>query len=1340
MDKDYNEIWLQAMDTLIVQRLQNLPFDQTIVCKIIDDSKKDQGIYTVSNESTEFEAYSENTHYSIDNQVYVNIPKGDWSQKKQITGRYSTDTDKDPIVYVAPLEKVLPLTANLVPEGKSSSQLVANWPLTSQGKPGSHTQSLFTITDKSINATINDTLCIKADFKCVLDNYAMRSGSYGVEIRVTTDTDEVIVFDLDSAKDMFGNPYAFTTWMSQQQAFKFTESIGNIKSIEGFFYQKGDFKYFDGTKPVDVPVIENGIVPNIWMQNLEVYFGTDVSQVEDNTVKIVTNNDLKYQGKNNTEKTVELIWYNKGEGNKYLGFSDGVFNKENAQNTKEENSTDTTNYYWIQWQLDGQDGSLEDLEFNIETGQEEQTLTKITINCRPELSFTELQATVWLNGNKYKSNFITFTNQTDQASLVANKDITISIVNNETSKDVYPLYGEDNKIIDSAEASTIRSVRVEATWSKGILTDTFWQGAAITWTIPSKNTMLLPNFGKSVYEETQQITDIKYTEIVDENGNKKTVLSEFVYQYHLNDVYHDLYDDNIITCIIKLPNQEGLLVANKHFEFSSQGTSGTDYTLVVRPIDDRPYGFKGGQAKIKDFSASLYDLDGNEMSNIIPTLSFLGESSKDDFEKTDYNVIKATAQVTWADRKVDLETLYPVCYAADTYSADVPLKLIYDSYGTLRNMVKSGAPLKLYKSGSLVTGNSIIWEINFGNDSITDKNKKWLPSIGDSGDTLIPPPIYMDLGSKPYLIAKINGEIVWTSPIIIQQYKYGSEVLNNWNGQTIIDNEKNRILTNAFAAGNIDGNNTFNGVIMGQIAQITEGNIHDKKTGLFGYKSGAQVYGFRDDGTAFIGGSGAGRIYFDGNGGTISSAKYNGNTNYVNGTKIDLQSGSLIMEGSSGQYFKFNENNSGGLEIKINGANIILADEDNKKLTGYISATAESITSEFRKIATYSGIAEYHAYSTTDWTEWIVRDINTPTEAKELEDYWDYFKNGATLALNFIPGIYNEQYSAHRVYLCYHRQDTNSKVYREVLYNNKSIGGNNNNAFIFQPNALIYLIYRDGAWHITDGGANSKIIQTASNISASVSANYLTKTGGLNSTFGWDLDANGFYLKSTINGSKKTVFQCDSNGVMIDGTIYATGGTIANWHILDNYLYTGDILAGGTGVLIARPTIYASSGVGSDVIVCKQAGVDNFRVNSDGTVTASKMNITGGSLLYWNLEDNGMWSSEKNGNGTYSLMHLMSQNSTIRKYSVGSSTIRQDWRILLGELSTSSPSDTQVNVYNFGITSNGSLFTPSWSISSSGIYGKKDDYEITLTPQGFEYTYGTEQTRVVLWSQLVKLV
>ena len=75
-------------------------------------------------------------------------------------------------------------------------------------------------------------------------------------------------------------------------------------------------------------------------------------------------------------------------------------------------------------------------------------------------------------------------------------------------------------------------------------------------------------------------------------------------------------------------------------------------------------------------------------------------------------------------------------------------------------------------------------------------------------------------------------------------------------------------------AGHKNENNTFSGVLMGDVVQK---NMHtaenETMTGLFGYDEGAQTFGFNTDGTAFIGKSDVGRIYVDGNTGRITSSQ-----------------------------------------------------------------------------------------------------------------------------------------------------------------------------------------------------------------------------------------------------------------------------------------------------------------------------------------------------------------------------------------------------------------------------------------------------------------------------------
>lgn len=99
---------------------------------------------------------------------------------------------------------------------------------------------------------------------------------------------------------------------------------------------------------------------------------------------------------------------------------------------------------------------------------------------------------------------------------------------------------------------------------------------------------------------------------------------------------------------------------------------------------------------------------------------------------------------------------------------------------------------------------------------------------------------------------------------------YSSSLLNSWDGKLTIDENENAILAQMISAGVKDSNNSFTGVIMGDWSD--RGDTSLDVPGLYGLKYGAQVFGFRTDGTGFIGKSGRGRIEFDGNKSLISNA------------------------------------------------------------------------------------------------------------------------------------------------------------------------------------------------------------------------------------------------------------------------------------------------------------------------------------------------------------------------------------------------------------------------------------------------------------------------------------
>jgi hypothetical protein len=57
---------LGAIDTVVNKRLEQLSYDKTIICTIIDDSKAKNGEYQVTDGSVKFWAKCENVDYRND--------------------------------------------------------------------------------------------------------------------------------------------------------------------------------------------------------------------------------------------------------------------------------------------------------------------------------------------------------------------------------------------------------------------------------------------------------------------------------------------------------------------------------------------------------------------------------------------------------------------------------------------------------------------------------------------------------------------------------------------------------------------------------------------------------------------------------------------------------------------------------------------------------------------------------------------------------------------------------------------------------------------------------------------------------------------------------------------------------------------------------------------------------------------------------------------------------------------------------------------------------------------------------------------------------------------------
>ena len=115
-------------------------------------------------------------------------------------------------------------------------------------------------------------------------------------------------------------------------------------------------------------------------------------------------------------------------------------------------------------------------------------------------------------------------------------------------------------------------------------------------------------------------------------------------------------------------------------------------------------------------------------------------------------------------------------------------------------------------------------------------------------------------------------------------------MFNDWDGTLQIDESGNKILASLIGAGKKEKDNTFSGVVLGDLTTMSEGET-SIKTGVLGFNKSIETFGFHTDGTAFIGPSGGGRITFNGNEGIIESAEKN--------TVFNLKEGSIYLSNSA---------------------------------------------------------------------------------------------------------------------------------------------------------------------------------------------------------------------------------------------------------------------------------------------------------------------------------------------------------------------------------------------------------------------------------------------------------
>lgn len=1009
-NKDYGEIFCQAVDEIVGQRLEAVKFDQTILCTIIDDSWRDTGKYIVSNNggTTKFEAFSENTDYRNNNNVYVQIPSGDWDQQKIIIGK-KTDKADESYIYKKPFSSLVDITGNLIAgniERKVTGLIANNGIVKTESGKVSADQGLkeYVIDLWTYNVAKSEAICkeegvaqsgytrlgIQAGFQSWLNTFYTSTGNdsidsvprtviqgkYGLRLIITPKRESVVSVAEDeenfksanyilelNTDDMNGNPYDFASFYTQQKLFDIS-SIGEIEQMKLQFYETtGSFVDSEGYYISDTDFLGNSITPNLYVNDVYISLGYDVDEFDTEMVQIYTLDPTTYSRTadpaTNNHKKLQLRWIHKLDDDTYKSITsaDDIGSYEVRWYRYQLGAASADEYsgvYWKYLSIQTSDANVikdPDWEFYNINNKDVEFFRYPGYFYSWAIPDTTLQqeqykAIILYNGKPYRSNVITFQNKDEVVSAPTVDAVQALSINCEDGTyGNYRIYNNGNSLLDFSQSSVKRQWKA---YFKSALEEAdennpdceLTEAEQIEWIIPLTKTMIvLDNLPDS--DTFDEDNNPYYSYDYDASGQKirihifnygnpnrgYDISGSNTLTYRIKGYYSQTYSDNTIQC--KIIKDKITYTATKEMTFGVAGTTGTDCTFILD--------FDNGVTAVTDIkddfvtvTARLYDYENNEIDISNETIEWTWKTQNDKplfaIGNKDKNgnaffcyqrEIKRTNNILPEETKANFSILQATLKSWGNYELKaylpIPLKkeksynyisgttqIIYNSNGELIDYFKN--PYILYKNA--MAKNNIYWDIY--NNIYEETENGFTPKITLSKNKeyyLTPLSFYVENSCEKVCVIARDGDenVLWVQPILIITNRYPSAMINEWDGNLDVGTlDPGTILAPRLVAGSKDKDNLFSGVMLGDWTPTNSSSDLTEGTGLFGYYKGEQSYGFKDDGTAFIGKKGLGRIKFDGISGTIKSAGYEDGS----GMCIDLTNNLIDAK-------KFKQNSNG---------------------------------------------------------------------------------------------------------------------------------------------------------------------------------------------------------------------------------------------------------------------------------------------------------------------------------------------------------------------------------------------------------------------------------------------
>lgn len=901
--RDLSEDLFEAISTITNKYLEGLHYDKTILCTITDASKAKDGEYMVSDGNADFTAYSDNTKYKEKNSVYVTIPQGDFDNKRIIIGKYQKEDAGKPYNYIAPMDNFVNITENIfIPEENIEAGLLAN---------GKEKRILIGTINTNLSYAGYNRLGIKADFKILLNSFNVETGNYGLLLEVfdsnSTETTGSYLMQLDCA-EMFGNVYNFPGFTSQEKVFDISNSLP-IEKIKVYLYQKNNFYDISGEKvPIQIKDKFNNLFDvdkNIFVDNININFGYDLSSFDNNSILLYTLNGKTYLLSEDL-KQVKMRWIREIDGQLTILDDNDDLYKIKDTNFKihwyrwklEQNINDElAGLFWEEME-DNDSYFLKEIHPNTMAQQER---IKIGIEFLPLNNDDDENVAI----EYIESEVLEFNNE-NQAPSAATLDLikSLTLRTSDEYNGIYAIYGQNNSLMNEHEAKVkrylIASYESIITGNSGL--DNI---EGIEWKVPATNTMIQV---KDSDEQKWTLSDDKkyyistnqYEVPPAEAGEE--VLRELQMLYTIAPVYSQLDTNNTIICTVF---KNGLSYMSEfEMSFAISGTNGTDYTLIIEIEDSQNKNAitLSGNNDTLQIKVGVQDYSHQLVKNVWYNPSFLMNTMETNFSinqlldkdgfarfeiKRNSNIVEPEplillikASIPTESKSIILEGYLPIPQVSNDnlikYSLEGPTKIIYSEAG--QNPVYTKKPYCLFNEDGI--SQDITCEI-------LEDDGGWPTLVGN---TLIPALIYcIKKNNFPYVKIKIDDNNYWIQPLLIIINRFGSSMFNKWDGSLQIDEEGNKILSSVMAAGKKEDDNSFSGLLMGEVGKADGSN--NNNIGLMGYQKGVRTF-FLDSktGNAILGSSDGGQITLSGESGTITSGNYKSNES---GMQIDLTKGKI---------------------------------------------------------------------------------------------------------------------------------------------------------------------------------------------------------------------------------------------------------------------------------------------------------------------------------------------------------------------------------------------------------------------------------------------------------------